>query len=229
MNNDIALLIPAYNEAHTIRDVISEVLTYSNQVIVVDDGSTDGTADAIRDLPITLLINAENQGKAQSLKYGFNQAIKENKTAVITLDADRQHNPADIPKFIQAWEKYPNALIIGARLINNKQAPKHRLYANKLADFFISLAAGCRVIDSQSGYRLYPKALLTTCLPSLDTKSKFAFESEIIIEAARQNHPCQHVSIASHYPSNARSSHYQPISDSWRIIKMIASKLFKSA
>ena len=221
----VVAVIPAYNEASSIRTVIEQTLEHLDHVVVVDDGSTDGTLDLITELPITILQNERNVGKAASLMRGFSHALDKNATAVISLDADTQHDPAEIPNFLSAMQAYPDHFIIGARLRNRHMAPKHRLRANQVADFFISWAAGHRVIDSQSGYRLYPAALLEECLLRYADKGKFVFESDVLIHSTRRGFMPASIAIESIYPASARPSHFRPVLDTTKIGAMVAWKI----
>jgi glycosyltransferase involved in cell wall biosynthesis len=222
----IAVVIPAYNEVRTIAQIARSALNLCPLVIVVDDGSTDGTAETLKDLPVILLSHEYNMGKAASLFDGMQHALSQGVDGVITLDADGQHQPSDIPRFISAAEAYSDCIIIGSRLADKTGIPKKRYIANQVANFWISWAAGYRLIDSQSGFRYYPAALLNQIKIPHDKQHGFVFESEILIEAARQcgikSHP---LAIAAIYQKNARPSHFRSIYDVVCIIRMVAWKL----
>jgi glycosyltransferase involved in cell wall biosynthesis len=220
------IVIPAYNEAATIRAVAERCLQQCEQVIVVDDGSTDATITQLEGLPVRLLRNDTNSGKAASLWKGMQYALQQGATQVITLDGDGQHQPEDIPALLAAAVTHPEHLIIAARLKDNDQAPKARLRANRIADFWISWAAGQWVHDTQSGFRLYPGRLLSQLTPDTRRERGFVFESEILIEAVRRGYPCTVVPISSSYSSNARASHFRPVADITRIVLMVAWRLF---
>jgi glycosyltransferase involved in cell wall biosynthesis len=220
-----AIVIPAYNEAATIRDLVMRCQAQQDMVIVVDDGSTDDTVAQLQGLDITVIENAQNCGKATSLWKGMQYALSQQIQQVITLDGDGQHAPEDIPRLIDAARQHPASLIIAARLKNTENAPKSRLRANKIADFWISWAAGQKINDSQSGYRLYPAELLSDTRLSVSTRHGFVFESEIIIEAVRMGYPCHTVAIDSVYLQHARESHFNPVADITRIVLMVAWKL----
>jgi glycosyltransferase involved in cell wall biosynthesis len=222
----VAVVIPAYNEARTIRDVASRALAQLEDVIVVDDGSADGTAAAVADRPLTLISNPVNQGKGASLWRGFAVAIAAGADAVVTLDADGQHCPEDIPRLLAATGEHPGRIVIGARLWDKDKVPGLRYFGNRFANFWVAWAAGAPVADSQSGFRLYPAAILKHVNVFHGPGARFAFESEILIEAGRAGVRTCAVPIAALYPANARASHYRSAVDTARIVRMIAWKLF---
>jgi len=194
-------------------------------VIVVDDGSTDDTLKNISDLPITIMKNSTNMGKAACLWKGFQHAIPKNFHAVITLDGDGQHSPEDIPRLIDQAERIPQHLIIGARQGNWDRQSWHRKAANQIADFWISWASGYAIIDSQSGFRVYPCPLLRMTKCKHDQTHSFVFESEILIEGAKLGYQSRPVFIESHNRKAMRNSHFRPILDITRITKMVAWEL----
>lgn len=224
---DFAVVIPAYNEEATIREVASRAREFCPRVIVVDDGSSDNTSGALEGLDITLLRNRRNAGKATTLWHGMQHAMALGVEAVVSLDGDTQHDPADIPRLVEAAARLPRHLIIAARLKNRDKAPKARLFANNFADFWVSWAAGQWVHDSQSGYRLYPVALLKEAVNVQRLQHGFVFESEILIEAGRCGYPVVSVPIASVYRHGARASHFRPVADIALIVRMIAWKLIR--
>jgi glycosyltransferase involved in cell wall biosynthesis len=223
----IALVIPAYNEATSLRQVAEAALAQHPWVIVVDDGSTDKTAECVADLPLTLLRQTHNQGKAQALWRGMNYALKHGATAVITMDADGQHRAEDIPLMLKAWRTHPGHLVIGSRLHDRSQIPTSRYLANRFANFWVAWAAGYPLSDSQSGFRVYPAALLRAYQETHRTTAGFVFESEIIIEAGRRSFKPLTVPIPAIYIVNARKSHFRPVLDILRITRMVALKLLQ--
>jgi glycosyltransferase involved in cell wall biosynthesis len=221
----VAVVIPAHNEAATIRGVAQRALGQIPRVIVVDDGSTDATSAALEGLPVTLIRNPRNLGKAASLWRGIAVALAENANAVITLDGDGQHRPEDIPRLLDAHRASPDALVVGARLHEGGNIPADRYYANRFANFWIAWAAGQRVQDSQSGFRVYPAALLRALPPSLGRASSFVFESEVLIEAGRRGARLAWVPIPAIYEARGRPSHFRPVIDVALITRMVAWKL----
>ena len=220
------VLIPAYNEGATIRGIATRCLQQCDKVIIVDDGSTDDTLEQLDGLSVTILKNQANSGKAASLWRGIQHALQLKIQNIITLDGDGQHSPEDIPLLVDATNENKDHLIIAARLRNRDQAPSARLKANNFADFWVSWAAGQKITDSQSGFRLYPASLFTNKALSVRTKHGFVFESEIIIDAVRLGFRCHTVAINSVYHSGARASHFRPVVDIAKIVRMIFWKLF---
>ena len=219
------VVIPAYNEAETVRDVAMRALQQCANVIVVDDGSTDSTFRAVAGLDVTVLRHEENCGKAGSLSRGFEHALAHGAIGVITLDADGQHAPEEIPSFVKRSLDDPTEFLVGARRRDQRRASFWRYVANRIADFWIGWAAGQRIEDSQSGFRLYPAQLLRDVTLNHDQKHGFVFESEILIEAARQGWACRNVSISVRPRSGPRPSHFRPVLDIMRITRMVAWKL----
>ncbi len=222
----VAIVIPAYNEAATIREVATQSLPFSSNVIVVDDGSSDNTVEQLDGLAVTVLRNDQNLGKAATLWKGMQHAMAAGCDTIITLDGDGQHNPADIPRLIAAARQRPNHVVIASRLRKRENAHKARLFANNFADFWISWATGQWVHDSQSGFRLYPAALLKAAVNQQLLQHGFVFESEILIEAGRQGFRIVSVPIDTIHHQNARASHFRPVMDITLIVRMVAWKLF---
>jgi glycosyltransferase involved in cell wall biosynthesis len=220
-----AAVIPAYDESATIADVAARAARQVEPVIVVDDGSTDATSAALAGLPVMLLRNDRNLGKGASLWRGMQHALGLGVAGVVTLDGDGQHAPEDIPRLLAEARAHPGEIVIGARLLGREAAPRSRYLANRVADFWIGWAAGQRLADSQSGFRVYPAALLR----SIDVKHGpgrgFVFESEILIAAARRGVGSRAVPIAALYPRAARASHFRPVRDIALITRMVAWKL----
>ncbi len=223
--HDFWVLIPAYNEGPTVREVAARARRYCAHVLVVDDGSTDGTCEALDGLDIILLRNEQNRGKADSLWRGFEQALAQGAAGVITLDADGQHAPEEIPSFIAATLKDPDALVVGARRSLQRKRSSLRYLANRIADFWISWAAGRPIEDSQSGFRFYPARLLRDLTLKHGRQQSFVFESEVMIETARRGVRFVFIPIGVAPRLGARTSHFRPVVDIVRITKMIVLKL----
>lgn len=224
---NIAAVIPAHNEAATIADIVRRAQQQVDWVIVVDDGSSDDTAAQAGAAGAVVLRQPDNQGKGASLWRGMQYAVKRDATVVITLDADGQHQPEDIPKLLAAQQRWPNRLIIAARLERRAAAPWLRRFANGVADFWVSWAAGCPIPDTQSGFRLYPAAFLRQADGPQAKRRGFAFESALLIQAGRRRCYPQVVTIEALYPAQARPSHYRPWRDTLRIVSLVAWSLFQ--
>jgi glycosyltransferase involved in cell wall biosynthesis len=220
-----AVVIPAHNEAATIRAVAAGALQQVPLVIVVDDGSTDGTAQALHGLPVVVLRNPQTCGKAASVLRGAREAVSRGASAIVTLDGDGQHCPEDIPLLLNAYRAAPGRLVIGARLHQRAKIPAARYWANRVANFWISLASGYRIADTQSGLRVYPARLLETANVASDLSHSFVFESEILIEAARLDVRATCVPVSVVYSARARASYFRPIVDIARIVRMVAWRL----
>ncbi len=228
------IAIPAFNEARTIRELAQRALGLCPRVIVVDDGSTDGTAEELRGLPITLLRQPRNQGKADCLRLAFSEARRHGAQCVITLDGDAidpqraaRKDRNDAPALLHAWRSHPDRMILGARLHDKAHFPPARYYANRCACFWISWAAGYAIADSQTGFRIYPAAVLAIATGDNVRGDRFTFESEILIEAADHGIRALAVAIPGRYPPNARRSHFRPVVDVAKIGALVGTRLLK--
>jgi glycosyltransferase involved in cell wall biosynthesis len=214
-------VIPARNEARTIRAVAEVTLRHVDRVIVVDDGSRDATLQCLSDLDVNLIRREQSGGKAAALADGFDQALALGCECVVTLDGDGQHDPADIPRLLEAARARPDHLVIGARVRQRHRQPGLRKFANQFADFWISWASGQRVPDSQTGFRVYPRKLLETVRPSTRRRHGFVYEAAMLIDGARAGHHCVAVPIDSVYQAGARPSYFRPGRDVWEIFWFI--------
>lgn len=218
--NNIAVVIPALNEALRIRDVVQAALRECPQVIVIDDGSDDGTAERIADLPVTVLRHTQRMGKGASLRDGFREALRRGVAGVLTMDGDGQHDAADIPRLLDAATRHPGYIVIGARLRKRSQQPTYRRLANEFGDWGIAWGTGYQIADSQSGQRYYPAEV---CALDDVPGEDFVFEAQIVISAAQQlGTRCVSVPIESRYKQThtgeqMRASHFKPVRDFTRI------------
>ena len=220
-----AAVIPAYNESATIRDVVERTIPQVGLVVVVDDGSTDQTADIVSELPVRLVRHATNTGKGESIIDGIKLALGQGAEYIVTLDGDGQHKPEDIPRLLAVTRSQPGKIIVGSRMAHKENFPISRYRANRFANFWISWAAGYPVEDSQSGFRVYPGALMQEKrIRDMNTHG-FVFESEILIEAARCGYKSIPVEVDAIYSKAARASHFRPVRDIALIVRMVAWKL----
>ncbi len=227
---NVAVLIPALNEALRIREVVEAALAHCPHVIVVDDGSDDGTAGRIADLPVTLLRHERRMGKGASLRDGFAEATRRGFSGVLSMDGDGQHSAADIPRLLEAAALHPDAIVIGARLRKRSRQPLHRRLANAFGDWGIAFGCGYRIADTQSGQRYYPaSACALGDIPGED----FVYEAQILISASRQlGLHCVSVPIESRYEGHGaagqfRKSHFRPLRDLWRITSHVVLQVLR--
>ena len=228
--HNVAIVIPALNEALRIRGVVEGALAECTHVIVVDDGSDDGTAACIADLPVTVLRHPTRQGKGASLRDGFAEALRRGLRGAITMDGDGQHRAEDIPRLLDAANRYPGHLVIGARLRKRAQAPLYRKLANRFGDWGIAWGTGYQIADTQSGQRFYPAQV---CALRDIPGEGFVFEAQVLISAARQlGTRVVSVPIESRYQQadgdeQFRASHFRPLHDLWRITSHVVAQVLR--
>ena len=224
-----AVVIPTYNNAGTIAQVIADVKAYTNDVIVVNDGSTDATAEILASISdIRVIDYPKNQGKGYALRLALNSAYEWGFHYVITIDSDGQHYADDIPTFIEKIEEKPGSLLVGARNLTAENMPSKNTFANKFSNFWYKVETGCTLTDTQSGYRLYPLEKLHHI--TLITR-RYEFEVEIIVRAAWRGINVENVPIKVYYPPvEERVSHFRPLQDFTRIsmlnIVLVAYAIF---
>ncbi|RNF83845.1 glycosyltransferase family 2 protein [Montanilutibacter psychrotolerans] len=228
--NRVAVLVPALNEALRIREVVEGALAHCPNVIVVDDGSDDGTHEQIADLPVILLRHAQRQGKGASLRDGFAEALRRGFDGVLTIDGDGQHSPDDIPRLLAAAAAHPGAIVIGARLRKRASQPGYRRMANEFGDWGIGWGCGYRIADTQSGQRYYPAAV---CALDDVPGDGFVFEAQILISAARRlDAHVVSVPVESRYQQSGeavqfRKSHFRPLHDLYRITSHVVGQVLR--
>lgn len=213
----ICVLIPTYNNAGTLRDVVASVLEYSPDVIVVNDGSTDSTPDILKQFgdSIDIVSYDKNRGKGGALKAGFRRALQRGFDYAITIDSDGQHYASDIPAFVKAIIEYPGALIVGERDLSGVDIKSGSSFANKFSNFWFTLQTGRRLKDTQTGYRAYPLHRLHGL--SLLT-SRYEAELELLVFASWNGVSIKAIPINVYYPPRAeRVSHFKPALDFTRI------------
>ena len=219
----ILLVIPAYEAEPSVGAVAAQAGEFGFPVCVVDDGSTDRTGDMARAAGAHVLRHEQNQGKGAALKTGFAYALEQGFDAVITLDADAQHLPTEIPKFVEAWRKTKADLIIGDRSHLFGQMLRRRRMANRFSAAAISWCARTRVNDSQSGFRLYSAELVRN-VPM--RANGFAAESEIIVRAGLSGRKIVSIPIDLGFVNGITTSHYLPVKDTLRIAGVVIRTRF---
>lgn len=223
-----AVVIPALNESLRIREVARDALAHCDHVIIIDDGSDDGTVGCIADLDVTVLRHPRRMGKGASLRDGFAQAQALGMRGVLTMDGDGQHSGADIPRLLDAANRHPDCVIVGARLRKRAAQPLYRRIGNDFGDWGIGWGCGFRVVDSQSGQRFYPQSVYT--LPDVLGEG-FVFEAQMLISAARRTGAgVVAVPIETRYASVGaqpmRKSHFRLFRDLWLITSHVVKQVW---
>jgi len=214
--NKFCVIIPSYNNATKIEAVINDVLLQTNNVIVINDGATDNTAQLLAHFKnITVISNPKNKGKGYAIKNGFKKAREMGYEYAITIDSDGQHCAEDISKFINACVTNQNAIIIGNRSIIKGKISRKSEFANNLSNFWFLVITGIKLDDTQSGFRLYP----IKKMHHIKTLTRrYEFEIEILVKASWQNIPIESIPISVIYPpANERITHFRPVVDFIRI------------
>lgn len=212
----ICVVIPTYNNAETVVQVVRAATDYCDDVIVVDDGCTDATPQLLCGIEgIDMVRHDCNKGKGAALKSGFERALQRGFAYAITLDADGQHMPSDIPSFLQANRQYPGCIIVGERNLQGVDRSKGSSFANKFSNFWFAVQTGRVLADTQTGFRLYPlkKLVGLSCLTS-----RYEAELELMVLSAWHGVGIHSIPINVYYPPrNERVSHFRPGPDFARI------------
>jgi len=214
-NKTWCVIIPTYNNAKTLKRVIDAVLNYTNHIFIVNDGSTDETADILENYKQLYILNVPvNKGKGNALQLGFKKALSLNYDYTLTIDSDGQHYPSDIPVFLEELNgTNEQILLIGSRNMTHESVPKKSSFGNRFSNFWFQFETGIKLTDTQSGYRLYP----LKHLPKRFFTKKFEFEIEVIVRTAWKNILVKNVPIQVLYDPKERVSHFRPFRDFTRI------------
>ena len=219
----VAVLIPCYNAAPWLADVISGAARHIPRahIVAVDDGSRDHTAQVAATCGITVLTHRQNRGKGAALKTGFAFALARGYDAVLTMDADGQHDPASIPALVRVQRAADADIVLGTRMHDASTMPFHRRCSNTLTSLVISLRIGHSVRDSQSGFRLIRCALLRA-IPL--TSDGYQLESELLIKALITGARLATVPVETIY--GGRKSFIHPFRDTVRFVTLILGSSF---
>ncbi len=210
----ICALIPAFNEAHQIGGVIRGVREHIAEVVLIDDGSCDGTGEAGRSAGAVCLRSEQNRGKASALRMGIEFARERDFSHVLFLDGDGQHRAEDIPTLIRAARETGADLVIGTRSFDRKRMPLARYYSNTVGSKIASWLAGTEIRDSQSGFRL----VRMDKLRQLRLRGrKYELEMEILIKMSRAGFTTVHAPVQTVYENGQARSKMRPIRDTMRI------------
>lgn len=205
----ICAVIPAFNAAETVGEVVRSALRYVPSVIVADDGSGDGTSSAAAAAGAEVIRIPKNFGKGNCLRLLFRAARQRGYCTVVALDSDGQHDPDDIPRFIDAHRESPNAIIVGSRMQDPGAIPSHRYNSMVVARFYICLAANRFIDDTQCGYRLYPLSVLDSIAL---LKERFVTETEILIKAGDSGALIRSIPIVPVYKT-MQNTHFRSVPD----------------
>jgi glycosyltransferase involved in cell wall biosynthesis len=212
----VCVIIPTYNNDTCLAAVIADIAQFTNHIIVVNDGSTDSTQSVIESFSVVQSVSyTPNAGKGRALRKAFAYAIEKGYQYAITIDSDGQHFAKDLPAFIDKLLIEKNAIIIGARNMNQASVPGGSSFGNRFSNFWFRVETGISLSDTQSGYRLYPleaikKMRFFTC--------KYEFEIEVLVRAAWKGVNVVSVPVTVYYPpKEERVSHFRPYKDFFRI------------
>lgn len=210
------VIIPTYNNAATLKRVIDGVLNYTSNIIVVNDGSMDYTSTILADYSGLHVIHLpKNQGKGFALRKAFFAANNEGYRYGITIDSDGQHSASDLPSFLEQIKEEPDAIIIGARNMEQEGVPRKSSFGNKFSNFWFHFETGIKLPDTQSGYRAYPIHLL---YKKKYFTRKYEFEIEVIVRAAWKGIKVICIPVKVYYaPKSEHVSHFRPFTDFTRI------------
>ena len=209
----VCTVMPTYNNAGTLRGVVEKVLSFCNDVIVVNDGCTDDSAEILASFGdrITVVDYGKNRGKGYALKQGFKKAKQKGFDYALTIDSDGQHFPEDVPLFVNALEQHTGALIVGSRNLNQENMPGGNTFANKFSNFWFKVQTGIDLPDTQTGYRLYP----LRSLPHIFS-ARYEAELSLLVFSAWRGIDLVPIKVNVCYPED-RVTHFRPFWDFFRI------------
>jgi len=212
----VCVIVPTYNNAGTLKDVLNRISQFTSSIIVINDGSTDTTAEVLKQFEnITIRSFKKNKGKGAALKSGFSLAKEQGYRYAITIDSDGQHFPEDIPLFVEKLATAPDTIIIGSRNMEQEDIPGKSSFGNKFSNFWINVTTGFSLKDTQSGYRLYPLSIFDQIH---FYSTKYEFEVEVLTRAAWAGYKIENIPVKVYYaPDELRVSHYRPFMDFFRI------------
>ncbi|MBN1627078.1 MAG: DUF2062 domain-containing protein [Deltaproteobacteria bacterium] len=209
------IVIPAYNNPGTLRDVVLRALSVHDRVMVVDDGSRDTAEDLLKGLDVRVVRHTKNMGKGAAILTGAMEADRLGMTHIVTIDADGQHDPADFSRFLPIVHENPHAIVIGRRHFQGTGAPRLSVFGRNFSNFWMRLQTGISVGDTQSGFRAYPLAVLK----GLRLRERhYSFEVEVLVKAAWAGVKIMETDVSVYYPpSEQRVSHFRGFMDNLRI------------
>ena len=210
------MVIPAFNASRTVGGVVAGLAPFGHDMLVVDDGSLDATSEAASRAGARVLRLEKNQGKGRALEHGFNVAVAEGYDAVVTMDADGQHLPEDLPRFLDAYRNSNARVVVGNRMASPGEMPLIRRIANRFMSWLLSRHAGQSIPDTQNGYRLYAIEVIEQVRVR---SGGFAAESEMLLRIAARGIPIVSVPATSLYRSESSAIH--PCADTFHFFRML--------
>lgn len=215
MTPRVLVAVPVYNHAPTLRAVVLGLFERHPHVLVVDDGSDDLEPEVLAGLPVRMVRHGRNRGKGAAIRTAALEARRQGMSHIVTIDADGQHDPADLPLFLEAVAADPLAVIVGARDFNTENVPGSSRFGRAFSNFWLRVQTGVILSDVQSGYRAYPLNVLENLRC---TENRYSFEVEVLVRAAWAGFRLREVNIRVHYPPKGeRVSHFRAFMDNARI------------
>ena len=221
--NKVCILIPAYNAEATLGSVLEKVRPLGIDLFVVNDGSVDQTKKVALEYGAVLLEHVSNLGKGVALRTGFQYILQKDYQVVITLDADGQHDPAEIPFLLKIFQSVKPDILIASRAAKFTQMTFLRRFWNRLGVKAVARLCHADITDSQSGFRLIRTEVLKEV--SLST-SRFEAELELLIKACKKGFSVLSVPINTQKVDGTASSHFRPVTDTWMVCKLFLRSLF---
>lgn len=224
--DNVLLAVPLYNHGKTVKEVARKALATGYRLLVVDDGSSDGGLDNVRELDCDTVRLDENSGKGAAILEAARFADEKGFAAILTIDADGQHEPQEAEKLVvEAMNGSWPAVIIGSREMDQDDVPGSSRFGMHFSNFWVRLESGRDLDDTQSGMRLYPvKQLLELDL----TRKRYDFEIEVLVKCAWAGLDIRGVPVTVHYPpATERVSHFDKLKDNWRLTRLHSSLVFR--
>ncbi len=219
----ICVLIPAYNAQATLGSVLKKIEPLKGDIIVVDDGSSDETKRVVSEHGARLLEHPLNLGKGAALRTGFQYILQKDYEVVITLDADGQHDPEEIPSLLKVFKSVKPDILIASRATEFGKMTFLRRFWNRLGVKAVARLCHADITDSQSGFRL----IRTEVLKKVDlSTSRFETELELLIKACKKRFSVLSVPINTPRVDGTGSSHFRPVVDTWMVCKLFLRSLF---
>lgn len=210
----ICIVIPAYNAASTIRQVVIETLQSGLPVLVVNDGSIDSTITEIAGVPVNLLSHEFRRGKGAALRTGFAWAIEHGFAGIVTLDSDGQHDPSAIPRLITTALEHDFDIVLASRFAQFVEMAGLRHFWNRFGAWCMEKRTGFAINDSQSGFRYYSARMLRNVQLAADG---YELEMEVLLKAWRKGFRIGSIAVSARVADGRETSHFRPVRDTWNI------------